>query len=104
MARAKVTVNDSIPPNPHPVQPPPNLPPPKVMSPEIYGIAGGPTLSPPVEPNGFITVPFKDGSKMTISIAPDVVRLSFVCHEAGIERAVVLNRTGNAVKTISDLL
>lgn len=106
-ARPKVTVNDSIPPNPHPVQPPPNLPPPKAMSPEIYGIAEGRTLSSlsaEVEVNGLITVPFKDGSKMTISIAPEVVRLSFVCHKAGVEKALVLNRTGNAVKTIADLL
>jgi hypothetical protein len=53
---------------------------------------------------GITTVPFKDGSKMTISIAPDVVRLSFVCHKQGVEKALVLNRTGNAVKTIADLL
>lgn len=61
-------------------------------------------IAPPVETNGFITVPFKDGSKMTISIAPSVVRLSFICHEQGVEKAIVLNRTGNAVKTIADLL
>jgi hypothetical protein len=53
---------------------------------------------------GTTTVPFKDGSKMLISIAPDVVRLSFVCHKQGVEKAIVLNRTGNAVKTITDLL
>ena len=73
---------------------PPYIPPPPVDDPIV----------PPVEPNGLITVPFKDGSKMTISIAPDVVRLSFVCHKAGVEKALVLNRTGNAVKTIADLL
>jgi hypothetical protein len=53
---------------------------------------------------GTTTVPFKDGSKMLISIAPDVVRLSFVCHKQGVEKSIVLNRTGNAVKTITDLL
>ena len=106
-ARPSKSVNDSIPPNPHPVQPPAGMPEPKAMSPEIYGIAGGPTLSSlsaEVEVNGLITVPFKDGSKMLISIAPDVVRLSFVCHKQGVEKAIVLNRTGNAVKTITDLL
>ena len=53
---------------------------------------------------GITTIPFRDGSKMTISIAPDVVRLSFVCHKAGVEKFLVINRTGNAVKTIADLL
>lgn len=74
---------------------------------EIYGVVGSANLSSvlaEMEVNGTITVPFKDGSKMTISIAPDVVRLSFVCHKAGVEKALVLNRTGNAVKTIADLL
>lgn len=95
-ARPYKSVNDSIPPNPHPVQPPAGMPEPKVET--VCSTMDVTTVL------GITTVPFKDGSKMTISIAPDVVRLSFVCHKQGVEKAIVLNRTGNAVKTITDLL
>lgn len=96
-ARPYKSVNDSIPPNPHPVQPPAGMPEPKVIE-TVCSTMDVTTVL------GTTTVPFKDGSKMTISIAPDVVRLSFVCHKQGVEKAIVLNRTGNAVKTITDLL
>ena len=97
-ARPSKSVNDSIPPNPHPVQPPAGMPEPKVIETAVCSTMDVTTIL------GTTTVPFKDGSKMLISIAPDVVRLSFVCHKQGVEKAIVLNRTGNAVKTITDLL
>jgi len=103
MARPPKSVNESIPPNPHPVQPPTGMPEPKAAA--VAQIVE--TVSSTMEVTtvlGTTTVPFKDGSKMLISIAPDVVRLSFVCHKQGVEKAIVLNRTGNAVKTITDLL
>ena len=102
MARPPKSVNESIPPNPHPVQPPPGMLEPKAAVAQIVE-----TVSSTMDVTtvlGTTTVPFKDGSKMLISIAPDVVRLSFVCHKQGVEKAIVLNRTGNAVKTITDLL
>lgn len=100
MARPPKSVNESIPPNPHPVQPPPGMPEPKAAA-FIETVSSTMDVTTVL---GTTTVPFKDGSKMLISIAPDVVRLSFVCHKQGVEKAIVLNRTGNAVKTITDLL